>query len=75
MKFTLALVASLASVALASPGYSGCKPGTYQCATNPKTGQQGWQVCNTGGEWVYGGDCPHKTVCKFNYQNGSPYCV
>ncbi|PHH82812.1 hypothetical protein CDD82_4684 [Ophiocordyceps australis] len=72
MKFTLALIASLASVALATPGYSGCKPGTYQCAT--KNGKQGWEVCDTSRNWEWGGYCEHGTSCWFDWQNGSPYC-
>ncbi|KAK0733841.1 hypothetical protein B0T26DRAFT_745831 [Lasiosphaeria miniovina] len=46
--------------------YKGCKPATYACAKDPKTGRPGWQ---------FAGDCPPKSYCKFNYQNGSPYCL
>ncbi|KAK3371933.1 hypothetical protein B0H63DRAFT_563448 [Podospora didyma] len=53
----------------------GCKPGTYACAKNPKTGGAGWKVCNTSKQWVYAGDCPWKSYCYFNKTNGSPYCI
>lgn len=29
-----------------------CKPGTYACATNSKTGEPGWKICNTSGKYV-----------------------
>ncbi|KFG79885.1 hypothetical protein MANI_010044 [Metarhizium anisopliae] len=74
MKFIVASVAALASVAIAAPGAetSGqCKPATYRC----EPGKEAWDVCNTAGQWVFAGNCPPKTVCKFFQQNGSPYCV
>ncbi|KAM0451849.1 hypothetical protein ACHAPV_006050 [Trichoderma viride] len=81
MKFTTLAIAAIISVATASPGYKppppppppphGCKPATYACLPN----DQGWQVCSTAGQWVFAGNCPPKTVCKFDNQNGSPYCV
>ncbi|KAK3383429.1 hypothetical protein B0T24DRAFT_496097, partial [Lasiosphaeria ovina] len=52
-----------------------CKPATYACAKDPKTGRPGWQVCDVSHTWVFAGDCPPKSYCKFNYQNGSPYCL
>ncbi|POR38274.1 Uncharacterized protein TPAR_01532 [Tolypocladium paradoxum] len=78
MKFLALTIASLASIAAASPQAPDsfkCKPGTYQCAKNPQTGQPGWNVCNTSGQWVFGGNCPPHTVCFFDTVNGSPYCV
>ncbi|KND93516.1 hypothetical protein TOPH_01916 [Tolypocladium ophioglossoides CBS 100239] len=77
MKFLALAIASLASIAAASPtaDQPACKPGTYQCAKNPQTGQPGWNVCNVNSQWVYGGDCPPKTICKFDTDNDNPYCV
>ncbi|KYK57723.1 hypothetical protein DCS_04736 [Drechmeria coniospora] len=79
MQFLAIVIASLASIAAANPTPnsppSSCKPGTYECAVNSKTGQPGWNVCNTSSQWVYGGDCPPHTICKFNPVNQSPYCV
>ncbi|QUC23390.1 uncharacterized protein UV8b_07631 [Ustilaginoidea virens] len=75
MKFFLPSVA-LAALAAASPtGSDGCKPATYRCDHHTQTGQPGWDVCNTSGQWVFAGYCPPKTICKFDRQNGSPYCV
>jgi len=51
----LAIVLTLAAVALATPTGTNppkCKPATYACATNAKTGQPGWQVCDVSGNWV-----------------------
>lgn len=51
MKFIVASVAALASVAIAAPGAetSGqCKPATYRC----EPGKEAWDVCNTAGQWV-----------------------
>ncbi|RFU81376.1 hypothetical protein TARUN_825 [Trichoderma arundinaceum] len=72
MKFAI-VFAALASLAAASPHppSHGCKPATYSCLPH----NDGWQVCNTAGQWVFAGNCPPKTVCKFDSQNGSPYCV
>jgi len=74
----LAIVLTLAAVALATPTGTNppkCKPATYACATNAKTGQPGWQVCDVSGNWVYAGDCPPNTKCEFLVANGSPYCI
>ncbi|KAH6603532.1 hypothetical protein Trco_008307 [Trichoderma cornu-damae] len=72
MKFTTIAFAALASLATASPHPpTACKPATYSCLPN----SQGWQVCSTAGQWVFAGNCPPKTVCKFDTQNASPYCV
>ncbi|EFY84494.1 hypothetical protein J3459_008213 [Metarhizium acridum] len=71
MKFVTVAVAALASVAAAWPYESKCKPATYRCQPY----HQAWEVCNTRGEWVFAGRCPPGTVCKFNQQNGSPYCL
>ncbi|KID93795.1 hypothetical protein MAJ_10230, partial [Metarhizium majus ARSEF 297] len=74
MKFIIASVAALASVAIAAPGSEHseqCKPATYRCDPNVN----GWDVCNTSGQWVFAGNCPPQTVCKFLAANGSPYCV
>ncbi|KAM0264912.1 hypothetical protein ACHAQJ_000428 [Trichoderma viride] len=76
MKFTTVAIAALVSLATASPHPpppppKGCKPATYSCLHN----DDGWQVCSTAGQWVFAGNCPPKTVCKFDSQNGSPYCV
>lgn len=38
---------------------SQCVPATYACAMNPKTGAQGWQVCDVTGHWVVS---PHRYV-------------
>lgn len=51
MKFIVASVAALASVAIAAPGSetsAQCKPATYRC--DPK--QNGWDVCSTASQWV-----------------------
>ncbi|RYO84417.1 hypothetical protein DL766_006845 [Monosporascus sp. MC13-8B] len=72
MKFIAVTFASLVALAAAERG---CRPGTYSCTTNPKTGCPGWQTCDITRRWVYSGDCPPDTVCKFHQQNGSPYCV
>ncbi|OAQ96058.1 hypothetical protein LLEC1_04621 [Akanthomyces lecanii] len=73
MKFIACAVAALATVAMASPKPSDrkCKPATYRC----ENGDRAWDVCNTSGEWVFAGRCPSQTRCKFNKQNGSPYCL
>ncbi|KAJ4854148.1 uncharacterized protein T069G_11127 [Trichoderma breve] len=77
MKFTAVAFAVLATLATASPHPPppppphGCKPATYSCLPN----DSGWQVCSTAGQWVFAGTCPPKTICKFDKQNGSPYCV
>ncbi|GJN74947.1 hypothetical protein VFPFJ_10761 [Purpureocillium lilacinum] len=75
MKVLAIALASLATVAVATPTGSGqqCKPATYRCDPNPRV--QAWNVCNTSGQWVFAGTCPPKTVCKFLPANGSPYCV
>ncbi|KLU82948.1 hypothetical protein MAPG_02015 [Magnaporthiopsis poae ATCC 64411] len=52
-----------------------CTPGTVACARNPKTGSEGWKVCDTQKVWQYAGDCPPKTKCMFLAANGSPYCI
>ncbi|GJN69746.1 hypothetical protein PLIIFM63780_000057 [Purpureocillium lilacinum] len=75
MKTVAIAIVSLASLAVAVPADNTqqCKPATYQCEPgNPSTS---WDVCNTSGQWVFAGTCPPKTVCKFDAQNGSPYCV
>lgn len=49
MKFII--VAAIATLAIASPNHYGgnkCKPATYSCTPNA----EGWQVCNTSGQWV-----------------------
>ena len=59
MKF-LAVVLALATAALAAPNSPPppppppptCKPATYACAKNPKTGVDGWQVCDVTSKWV-----------------------
>ncbi|OAA34623.1 hypothetical protein NOR_08381 [Metarhizium rileyi] len=71
MKFILATVTALASLAVAAPGSGQCKPATYRCEPH----RAAWDVCNTSGEWVFAGNCPPDTVCKFNPKNGSPYCL
>ncbi|KAG7291878.1 hypothetical protein NEMBOFW57_001900 [Staphylotrichum longicolle] len=48
-----------------------CRPGTYSCTVN----KNGWRVCDVSGRWVFGGYCSRNTECKYNWQNGSPYCV
>lgn len=55
MKFLALTITSLATIAAASPTDptgAQCKPGTYQCAKNSRTGQPGWNVCNTSSQWV-----------------------
>ncbi|KAM3513168.1 hypothetical protein MY11210_003193 [Beauveria gryllotalpidicola] len=78
MKLHAVLLASLASVGAASPAAESaesaaakCKPATYRCERSHRA----WDVCNSSGEWVFAGLCPPGTVCKFNKQNGSPYCL
>ncbi|KAM4066048.1 hypothetical protein HRG_000206 [Hirsutella rhossiliensis] len=73
MKF-LAVVAALSSFAAAGTvgersAYE-CTPGTYQCLD-----QSGWQVCDVSGKWVFAGNCPPKTVCRFYEPSKSPYCI
>lgn len=34
-----------------APG-SQCMPGSYQCATSPSSGGQGWEVCDVSGTWM-----------------------
>ncbi|KAK2612277.1 hypothetical protein QQS21_001703 [Conoideocrella luteorostrata] len=76
MKFVAATIAALAGLALGSPtAIEACTPATYRCDHNTATGKPGWDVCDTSGKWVFAGYCPPDTVCKFNAQNGSPYCV
>lgn len=37
---------------LPPPSLNGkCTPATYSCAANPKTGEAGWQLCNTSGQY------------------------
>ncbi|KAM7209733.1 hypothetical protein V8F20_000136 [Naviculisporaceae sp. PSN 640] len=80
MKF-LVVLGALAATALASPHPppppppAKCTPATYACAKNPKTGVDGWKVCDVTQAWVYAGDCPPNTVCQFLAINGSPYCI
>ncbi|KAL2211467.1 hypothetical protein CC79DRAFT_1363765 [Sarocladium strictum] len=73
MKITAITIALMATLASAAPKPQ-CKPGTYACTTN-STGAPGWKVCNTSSKWVYAGDCPPDTVCKFYKPSLSPYCV
>ncbi|KAK4153108.1 hypothetical protein C8A00DRAFT_43942 [Chaetomidium leptoderma] len=53
------------------PPPGGCRPGSYSCTTT----NNGWRVCDYSGHWVFAGYCSWGTTCKFNYQNGSPYCL
>ncbi|KAM3427102.1 hypothetical protein NHJ13734_009122 [Beauveria thailandica] len=72
MKLHVVLLAGLVSASVdAEPDTHKCKPATYRCERN----QRAWDVCNTKGEWVFAGRCPPGTVCTFNKQNGSPYCL
>ncbi|KAH6683656.1 hypothetical protein F5X68DRAFT_233711 [Plectosphaerella plurivora] len=77
MQFSItAAVAVFAALAMAAPApetpsSGACTPATYACLDDGA----GWQVCNTGGVWVFAGDCPPKTSCHFNVQNQSPYCI
>ncbi|KAK3901173.1 hypothetical protein C8A05DRAFT_35158 [Staphylotrichum tortipilum] len=48
-----------------------CHPGTYSCTPN----HRGWRVCDWSDHRVFVGWCSPSTTCKFNWQNGSPYCV
>jgi hypothetical protein len=79
MKFTAIAALTLASVAAAAPSpgpgnaVPKCKPGTYRCARN--NGAPSWDTCDITGTWVFSGNCPPKTVCKFYDPSGSPYCV
>ncbi|KAF4125710.1 hypothetical protein GMORB2_0954 [Geosmithia morbida] len=76
MKSAVVAITCLAAMAAAVPGApEKCQPATYSCTVNPETHAPGWQVCNTSGDWVFAGDCPPHTVCKFLEANGSPYCV
>lgn len=57
MKF-LVVLGALAATALANPlsppppPPPKCTPATYACAKNPKTGVDGWKVCDVTGTWV-----------------------
>ncbi|OIW31128.1 hypothetical protein CONLIGDRAFT_679861 [Coniochaeta ligniaria NRRL 30616] len=77
MKTFTAIILTLAAAVTAAPTLEarGCTPATYSCAVNPATSGQGWQVCDTQGNWVYSGDCPPDTHCEFYAASGSPYCV
>jgi hypothetical protein len=55
MKYAAVAVAFLATFAVAAPPPQ-CKPGTYACTKNPKTGRPGWEVCNTSGKFVVSHD-------------------
>ncbi|EFZ00677.1 hypothetical protein X797_002982 [Metarhizium robertsii] len=71
MKLITVAVAALASIVAASPFAHKCKPATYRCERSLRA----WDVCNTSGDWVFAGRCPRGTICKFNKQNNSPYCL
>ncbi|KAH8880142.1 hypothetical protein GQ53DRAFT_704485 [Thozetella sp. PMI_491] len=71
----VAAILALAATALAVPTANTCTPATYACAKNPQTGCPGWEVCDVTSQWVYAGDCPPNTVCRFLAANGSPYCI
>ncbi|KAH6980933.1 hypothetical protein BKA56DRAFT_586187 [Ilyonectria sp. MPI-CAGE-AT-0026] len=74
MQYSALLVAVMATFAAAAPkaapGGYGCTPATYAC-----DGKHSWKVCNTQGQWVFAGDCPPDTICKFYPPSKSPYCV
>ncbi|KFA67253.1 hypothetical protein S40285_06723 [Stachybotrys chlorohalonatus IBT 40285] len=73
MKVSAILASATATLVLAvptSPPLSGCHPGTYAC-----DGAHGWKTCNTSGQWVFAGNCPPDTVCRFYPPSSSPYCV
>ncbi|KAM3554256.1 hypothetical protein MY1884_006248 [Beauveria asiatica] len=70
MKLHVVLLAGLVSASVDEESTK-CKPATYRCERS----QRAWDVCNTRGEWVFAGRCPPGTVCTFNRQNGSPYCL
>jgi len=77
MKAALMTLA-LAAVAFAVP-FDGveerhpakCTPATYSCTPN----NAGWQVCDTSGHWVFGGNCAPPNICVFFQPSLSPYCV
>ncbi|EJP61182.1 hypothetical protein CRV24_000088 [Beauveria bassiana] len=74
MKLYVILLAGLAAASVdvdAESAAARCKPATYRCDPH----RNGWNVCNTSGEWVIGGKCPWRTVCWFDRRNGSPYCI
>lgn len=48
-----------------------CVPPAYRCAVSG--GTQGWEVCNVGGKWVWGGECPESTSCETI--NDLPFCT
>ena len=77
MKFLAATALALASVAAAAPGPGNavpkCKPATYRCSW--ANGAPSWDTCDVNGVWVFSGNCPPNTVCKFYPASGSPYCV
>ncbi|KAH8907986.1 hypothetical protein BR93DRAFT_967846 [Coniochaeta sp. PMI_546] len=79
MKTSAAIILAITAAATAAPtvleSRAVCKPATYSCALNPTTHGQGWQVCDTQGNWVFAGDCPPNTHCEFYAPSGSPYCV
>lgn len=56
MKFLAMTITALAALAAAAPEphppSKGCKPATYSCTKNPKTGTPGWQVCDVNHKWV-----------------------
>ncbi|XWX00525.1 hypothetical protein V2A60_008545 [Cordyceps javanica] len=69
MKFLVAVITALASVAAAAEA-ARCKTATYRCQLSLRA----WDVCNTSGDWVFAGRCPPGTVCKLG-NSGSPYCI
>ncbi|KGQ02911.1 hypothetical protein BBAD15_g11861 [Beauveria bassiana D1-5] len=72
MKLYILLLAGLASASVdAESAAARCKPPAYRCDPH----HNGWNVCDTSGNWVFAGRCPAGTVCKFNKENGSPYCL
>lgn len=63
MKTSAAIILAITAAATAAPtvleARAVCKPATYSCALNPTTHGQGWQVCDTQGNWVVSHSSSH----------------
>ena len=63
MKFTITLMAALASIAAAAS--KECTPGTYACTSDAK----GWQVCDVSGKFVVSSFMSYRLATKRDANN------